>query len=375
MSDSGDVEKIVVIDDDYAMRLSCRKILSKTGYDVATFEDGVEGLDGIGRVRPDLVIVDLKMPGMSGMEVIARVHTINPDIVIVVITGYATIDTAVEAMKSGAYDFLPKPFSPEELRLIVRRGLERRRLELEKRRSEMERILLKRRFVTFVSHELQTPLAAIRQYLDTLKHLGDSPESAVRQEWIERCLARATEMQAMIKDWLALAEVEGGALARKREKVDVKRAVEAAVGAHQDVAAAEQVQIETRLPAESCYMVGDPQCFIVLIDNLIGNAIKYNRAGGKVTVSVEPQAGAIAISVADTGIGIDQKHTAFLFDEFFRVKGEHAKKTGGTGLGLAICKKIATEMGGNIGVQSAPGVGSTFRVCLPAWHEQVGAAA
>jgi signal transduction histidine kinase len=375
MNDAGDVMKIVVIDDDYAMRLSCRKILSKSGYEVATFEDGMEGLDGISRVRPDLVIVDLKMPGMSGMEVIARVHAINPDIVIVVITGYATIDTAVEAMKSGAYDFLPKPFAPEELRLIVRRGLERRRLELEKRRSEMERILLKRRFVTFVSHELQTPLAAVRQYLETLKHLGDSPDAAVRREWIDRCLARAAEMQGMIRDWLTLAEVEGGALARKREKVDVNRTVEAAVRYHQEAASAEHVQIDTRLPGESCYMAGDPQCLMVLIDNLIGNAIKYNRAGGRVTVSVEPQGAAIAISVADTGIGIDEKYIAFLFDEFFRVKGEQAKKAGGTGLGLAICKKIVTEMGGNIGVQSAPGVGSTFRVSLPVWQAQVGAAA
>jgi len=87
----------------------------------------------------------------------------------VVITGYATIDTAVEAMKSGAYDFLPKPFSPDELRMIINRGLDRRRLALESQRAEVDRALLKRRFVTFVSHQLRTPLVAIHQYLDVLK--------------------------------------------------------------------------------------------------------------------------------------------------------------------------------------------------------------
>ena len=141
------------------------------GLRVETFEDGARGLEGVAELKPGLVVVDLKMPGISGMEVISRVHEIDPQIIIIVITGYATIDTAVEAMKSGAYDFLPKPFSPDELRLIVNRGLDRRRLALESQRGEVERALLKRRFVTFVSHQLQTPLVAIHQYLDVLNHL------------------------------------------------------------------------------------------------------------------------------------------------------------------------------------------------------------
>jgi DNA-binding NtrC family response regulator len=130
------VETIIVIDDDYAMRLSCERILSKTGFVVQTFEDGARGLAAVAELRPALVLVDLKMPGLSGMEVIPRIREIDPNAVIVVITGYATIGTAVDAMKAGAYDFLPKPFSPDELRLIVRRGLERRQLELGSRQCE-----------------------------------------------------------------------------------------------------------------------------------------------------------------------------------------------------------------------------------------------
>ncbi|NNG17733.1 MAG: response regulator, partial [Gemmatimonadales bacterium] len=162
-------ETIVVIDDDHAMRLSCRQILSKSGFEVETYEDGARGLEGVARTRPALAVVDLKMPGISGMEVISRLHETDPYIVLVVITGYATIGTAVEATKTGAYDFLPKPFKPDELRMIVKRGLEHRRLLLDSRRSEMERELMKRRFVTFVAHELKTPLVAVHQYLDVLK--------------------------------------------------------------------------------------------------------------------------------------------------------------------------------------------------------------
>src|SRR5208283_57160 len=131
MSEPAEQETIVVIDDDYAMRLSCRKILSKMGFRVEAFEDGGQGLEGVTKLKPSLVVVDLKMPGISGMEVVTRIHEVRPDIVLVVITGYPTIDTAVGAMKCGAYDFIPKPFSPDELRLIVNRGLEHHRLSLE----------------------------------------------------------------------------------------------------------------------------------------------------------------------------------------------------------------------------------------------------
>ena len=210
MSEPAEQETIVVIDDDSAMRLSCRKILSKMGFRVEAFEEGGQGLEGVTTLKPSLVLVDLKMPGISGMDVVARIHEVCPEIVVVVITGYPTIDTAVGAMKCGAYDFLPKPFSPDELRLIVNRGLEHYRLSLETRKNEMERALLKRRFVTFVSHQLQTPLVAIHQYLDVLKHLDHADsDTSKRQEWLDRCLTRTDELQALIKDWLSLAKIEG----------------------------------------------------------------------------------------------------------------------------------------------------------------------
>jgi two-component system sensor histidine kinase/response regulator len=352
------------------MRLSCKKILSKAGYNVEAFEDGARGLEGITKLKPALLVVDLKMPGISGMEVIARVHESDPQTIIIVITGYATIDTAVEAMKAGAYDFLPKPFSPDSLRLIVNRGLERRRLTLESQRCELERELLKRRFVTFVSHQLQTPLVAIHQYLDVLKHLGDSEQAASkRSEWTDRCLTRTEELQALIRDWLTLAKVERGSFSRQRVKVDLKCIILDILRTYQEMASAENISLEAQLP-ESVYLVsGDRNCLSVLFDNLIVNAIKYNKPGGKVTVSAELLDGEVAVSVADTGVGIPERYRPFLFDEFFRVE-EGGKRSPGTGLGLPICKKIASEMGGSIGVESEVDTGSTFCVRLLAYREQ-----
>lgn len=370
MSEPAQPETIVVIDDEHAMRLSCRKILEKVGFRVETFEDGAQGLEGVARLKPGLVVVDLKMPGISGMEVIARVHEMDPHIITVVITGYATIDTAVEAMKSGAYDFLPKPFSPEELRLIVNRGLERRRLTLESRRCEVERELLKRRFVTFVSHQLQTPLVAIHQYLDVLKHLGDTEDAVVkRREWLDRCLKRTEEMQSIIKNWLTLSKVEGQTLSRQRIKVDLKRVITDILKTYEELAAADQISLVAQLPGEAYFVRGDRDCLSVLFDNLIVNAINYNKPGGRVTVSAQPSDGEVAVSVTDTGVGIPEKYRQFLFDEFFRIREEGAKKTSGTGLGLSICKRIVCEMGGSIDVDSQVDVGSTFRVRLPAYRE------
>ena len=364
MSEGAEQETIVVIDDDYAMRLSCRKILSKMGFRVEAFEDGGQGLEGVTKLKPSLVVVDLKMPGISGMEVVTRIHEVRPEIVLVVITGYPTIDTAVGAMKCGAYDFLPKPFSPDELRLIVNRGLERRRLMQETRQCEVERALLRRRFITFVSHQLQTPLVAVHQYLDVLKHLDNTESAAKRQEWLDRCLKRTEELQALIKDWLSLARIEGESFSRQWVKVDLQRIIVDILKTYEEMAATNGVSLEGRIPENMYFVRGDRDCLSVVFDNLIVNAIKYNKPGGKVTVSAEALGGEVAIAVADTGVGIPEKYRPLLFEEFFRVGGEENKRTPGTGLGLSICRRLVSEMGGSISVDSEVNVGSTFCVRL-----------
>jgi signal transduction histidine kinase len=358
-------EGILVIDDDHAMRLSCRKILERAGFRVETFENGSRGLEALSTVRPALIVVDLKMPGISGMEVVRRVHELDPEIIIVVITGYATIDTAVEAMQCGAYDFLPKPFSPEELRLIVRRGLDRRRLALESHRAELEREMLRRRFVTFVSHQLQSPLSAIHQYISVLKELGDTEDAAAkRQEWFERCLRRTAEMQSLIRDWLTVAKADCQGLAKERVAIDLRTVIPLVLDAYKEIAAAEEVTLDSRLPEELCLVRGDRHCLRELLDNLVGNAIKYNRPGGKVVVTAGPVDGEVQVVVSDTGVGIPEKYQRLLFQEFFRVGAEEGKRTSGSGLGLAICKRIVSEMGGSISVESQANAGSTFRVRL-----------
>lgn len=140
-----DQVNILVIDDEQIMREGCSRILSKDGWAIITAENGKQGLNEIQAHSKeiDVILLDLMMPGMSGMEVLDKVRTIDPNLLIIVITGYATVESAVEAMKKGAYDFIPKPFTPDQLRIIVRRALERRTLQKEAEflRRERERSL------------------------------------------------------------------------------------------------------------------------------------------------------------------------------------------------------------------------------------------
>src|SRR4030066_852723 len=138
--------KILIIDDEEVVLDSCTQILKGGNHQIATAMGGDLGLKLIRDFQPDLVFIDLKMPGISGFEVLEKIHGLDPTIVTLVITGYATVDSAVEAMKNGAYDFLPKPFTPDEFRLITQRGLDKRRLVLEtislRREKEMLRKIL-----------------------------------------------------------------------------------------------------------------------------------------------------------------------------------------------------------------------------------------
>jgi signal transduction histidine kinase len=177
-------------------------------------------------------------------------------------------------MKCGAYDFLPKPFSADELRLIVNRALERRRLVRETRRHEIERAMLTRRFVTFVAHQLRTPLAAVHQYLDVMQRVEQSP--AKQREWRARCLARIEELQDLISDWLTLARVESGALHHERVQVDLTKLIGDLLSGYDQIAAAQQVSLQNRMPDSGLCVTGDRNCLVVLFDNLITNAIKYN---------------------------------------------------------------------------------------------------
>jgi len=364
-------ERIAVIDDEEVMRISCKRILQKAGYGVDLYEDGVSGLEGIDESQPELVIVDLKMPEISGVEVIRRLKDKYPDMVIVVITGYATVESAVDSMKAGAYDFLPKPFTPDEFRLIVRRALERRRLAVEADRLKREKEAMERRFITFVSHQLQSPLSAVEQYLRVLLHLMGDKTPPEQREWIERSLVRVGELSTIIRDWLTLSRVERELISSKRVPVRVDHLMAELVATYGPRAQESGLTLSLNEPEELPSAAADPDALKMAFSNLIDNAIKFNRPQGSVSITSAADGDSVKVSVSDTGIGIPKENQEHIFEEFSRVKDESTRKIGGTGLGLSICKRIVDELGGKIELDSHPGQGTTFTVTLPIYPEGV----
>ena len=357
--------RVFVIDDDDIMLLSCRRILEKAGYQVETFSSGLDGIRRIEEVRPELLLVDLKMPELDGLQVIERARSVDPDVVIAVITGYATISTAVDAMKAGAYDFLPKPFTPDELRLIVNRGHERWRLAMESRRLRREKEEAERRFITFVSHQLKSPLVAAKQYLDVLLFTSKGDMTPKTQEWLTRAQARLDEMLNLIHDWLELARIERGTPCEPGVASDLGEVVTEVVDAAGPQAEAAGVTLGAEIASEVGAVRGDRVSLGTIVSNLVGNAIKYNRVGGRVDVRIARDGERAVLEVSDTGIGIPEESLPELFREFYRVKSERTRDIPGTGLGLAICKRLVTDLGGAIEAHSRTDEGTTFVVRLP----------
>jgi len=348
------------------MREACAQILLKSHYRVETAADGAAGIRKIQDLRPDVVIVDLKMPGMSGLEVLERLTTFDPAIVGIVITGYATIDSAIEAMKKGAYDFLPKPFSPEDLRLILVRGLERRRLFLEAEDLRREKRLLEDHFITLVTHQLRSPLVAIQQFFEVMLADAGGDSGSRFQDMIHKANERLEGLLKLINDWLDLARIEQGGLAGKMRPVNLSAIVDRQVAFMAPAALRSQVILEWTSPAGPISPVlGDEPCLEQVFTNLIGNAIAYNKPQGRVRVDLREEAEDVVVEIQDTGIGISKEHLPFIFDQFYRVSCHGARKSPGSGLGLPIAKKIIDAHRGRIDVVSAPDVGTTFTVRLP----------
>lgn len=358
---------VLIIDDEEVVRDSCSHALAKVGYDVDMAEDGSVGIQKIERSRPDLVLLDLKMPGMSGMDVLTKIPEIDRNIVTVVITGYATVSSAVEAMKRGAYDFLPKPFTPEELRIIIGRGLEKRKLVLQTESLQQEKERMKRNFISMVSHELRSPFAAVLQYLEVILGGAAGEVSADQRHILERMKVRIEGLLTLTRDWLNLAQIEKGNLIQEFQSLDLAHIISETVELMRPEAAARNVTIESKVPGSIPAIRGDEETLMRVFSNLIANAIKYNVPGGRVTISGRADDSRVEVLVSDTGIGIPDGDLPFIFDEFYRVK---RNATEGTGLGLSIAKKIVEAHSGTISVSSEVDKGSTFAVSLPRSQEK-----
>jgi signal transduction histidine kinase len=364
--------RILVVDDEPGMREGCRRILAAEGYAVETAADGQAGLDAfLARPGFDAVLVDLKMPRMGGLDLAEHIRRHDPDVLILVITAYAAIETAVEATKRGAYGYIPKPFTPDELLLPVRNGLHHRALavetrrlreEAERHRAEMENARFT--FISMVAHELRSPLAAIEGCIDAvLASAKDlSPED---RALLARALARAGGLRNMVGEMLSLTALHSGNFVLRAAPLLIAELLREALAAHGPAAAGKRITLHSELPTPGPTVTADRDALRSVFANLIDNALKYTPAGGRVTVALALDAQAAVITVTDTGIGMTPQEQARAFEEFYRARNPATANVPGTGLGLTLVKRLVELHSGTVTLRSAPGHGATFTLSLP----------
>lgn len=376
---------ILIIDDEAGIQQGCRRALEPHGYRVLSAYTLQEGGQKLEAGEVDLILLDLVLPDGSGFDLLRSILTGDPDAVVVVISGYATVEHAVEALKSGAYDFIAKPFTADMLLLTVKRGLERKELARETRRlkalekdaaamvavarEELERLdkfkqsfSLTTAFTLTVAHEFRAPLTALQSFLNLLYKGYVSPEKQKR--FIEQAIERSQGLLDMVDDLLNLATAREEMSPRNRVLISLAESMEQA-GILMQARAEEKGVSFSMQSMHRPVIEANPEQMREVWINLISNAIKYTAAGGSVRVILEEREGWAVGTVEDTGIGIGPDEQERIFMEFYRSPRAREMETRGTGLGLALVKRIIDGYGGTVTVESALNRGSRFRFKIP----------
>jgi len=388
---------VLVIDDDPENRAFLYKALRRQGAHVLEAAGGEEGLRLLAQATPALVLLDVRMSGISGLELLPRIKGANPETVVVIMTAFGSEETAAEAVRRGADDYIAKPIDLKRLRELVERNLEKHRLRLERadlmrRLQESNRFLMqqhrqvrlaeeqilavnrqleqanrfKSEFLANMSHELRTPLNAVIGFSEILLDptMQDLEESE-RQEFLRNIHSSGQHLLSLINEILDLAKVEAGKTELHRVSLKVADTLAEVAAIIEPLARQAQlrlaVEVEPNLPS----LVADRAKLKQVLYNLLSNAVKFTAAGGEVTVMARRVEDAVCFSVRDTGIGIHPRDYPKLFREFQQLDGSYTRKYEGTGLGLALSKRFVEMHGGRIWAESQPGHGSTFTFAVP----------
>lgn len=369
-----DILRVLVTDDELGMRLGVARTLrdftvqvpdveESIGFAVEEADSGEAALEKIRSSQPHILFLDHKMPGMSGLDVLEATRDLQSEMLTIMITAYASIETAVQATKRGAYDFLAKPFTPDELRNTTRKAAARLALAKQARKLAEEKRQVRFQFIRVLGHELKAPLNAVEGYLRLLQEGRLDDGSPAYVEAVERSMIRIEGMRKLVTDLLDVTHIESGQRQRHLAMVDLVQMARDVLETFATETAAKRIEIAVDAEAP-VRLVADRGEIEMILNNLISNAVKYNREGGRVDVRLTREADRVTIAVDDTGIGLTPEEAARLFGEFVRIRNEKTQSILGSGLGLSIIKKLAYLYGGDATVSSQSGVGSTFTVVL-----------
>jgi signal transduction histidine kinase len=366
-------ERILVIDDEENIRATVEEFLSLNGYRVDTAGSGREGLDLLGRNTYDLVVSDLRMPDVDGLAVIEWIHETQPELPVLVMTGHATVESTIRALRLGAYDYLLKPFRLDEIERTIENCLDKRRLErrntelteMNERLKEIERI--KDDLLATVSHEFRTPLTALRGFLELLHSQDMLNLRPDQQHAMQAIQDNVDRLDAMISNLLALVESQDGGSQPILEPVCLTEFVRRFVEITQPGRGRGQFRLEIDPAVQTSEVLLDCQRFPLVLANLLDNAFKFAREPGlaEVILRLRAEGTSAVLEVHDDGIGIQETLVDAIFDRFTQADMTSTREYQGAGLGLAVVREIMGGHGGDVRLVPPVLGGTSVRLSLP----------
>jgi signal transduction histidine kinase len=386
------LSRLLVVDDEESVAVTVSEVLRREGFIVDMAMNGQEALAYLQRSHYDLVLTDLHMEGIDGISVLAEIHSIAPTTISIVLTGFASLESAIAAMRHGAYDYLIKPCNIEDMIHTVQRGLSHRRLilserearlKLERLNSELERRVEDRTaelqrvneelseanrakdlFLASLSHELRTPLSPILGWTRILRSGKTDPALIAKGLDV---IERNAQLQAhLIDDLLDVSRIVTNKLTIEREPTDLRAVVRQAVETVLDRATAQGISLKVDLTNGPVIVQGSPMRLQQIIWNFLTNAIKFTESSGEVSVKCYSEGGECYVTVSDTGLGIAPEFLPRIFEPFSQSDSSITNKQEGLGLGLAIARKLAELQDGQVRAESKGlGKGARFTLVLP----------
>jgi len=349
---------ILVVDDEMGPRESLKMILHPH-YNVYTADRGAQAIEMLKKYPVDLVTLDLKMPGFSGINVLEKVKQHDPDIEAIIITGYGSLDTAIEGLRLGAFDYISKPFDVNHILALVRRGLERRNAKAQLRQVKSD-------FLSNLSHELRTPLSVVVGFVYLLLNQVIGKLTEEQQKVLETVYRNSEELLELIDNVLWMTSLNAGDANATTERFDARDVVNEAVKRYDKAIREKGLRLNVQFADGDISLVSDRAKVERIFHNVFNNAVKFTSEG-EITVRVQPSAHRdnVEFDVIDTGIGIEESKIDSIFEPFHQADSSMQRSYSGLGIGLTVALRMAEMIGGKLAVSSKPGSGTRVTMSFP----------
>lgn len=368
---------LLIVDDDAAARQTLSDILAEENYIIRGAGSISEAKSKLRDKFYNIVLVDIRLPDGSGLDLLKYIKRLNEEIMVVVFTGYSSFESAISAMNEGAFAYIQKPLNIEEVKVTIKKAFKMQTLslhnkklikDLQEKMREIESLYkVKSEFTQKVSHELRTPLAATKESIDLIFDGSVGKINQEQKEFLNIAKKNVDRLSRLINDVLDFSKLSSHKAKIKIELVNLNELIESAVNINKLVIEKQGLSVKMDLVATKDLVLNlDADSLNQVLTNLINNAVKFSEKGSiKVFTELEKDKESVKVCVEDQGIGILQEDIPKLFRPFVQVGVGLGKNKGGTGLGLAICKEIIEQAGGKIWVESEFKKGSKFYFSLP----------